>query len=148
MISVNVLVDNKLWKKRLSKPQLFFNKILKRFPKKYLYPNKRVNFTVLLSNNTKIKKLNHKFRKKNNHTDVLSFPSFVKSDLKKKLKKREIYLGDIIISYQHMFPNKNNLSLEMTFIHGFLHLIGFDHKKNKDFKIMNKEENRILNSIS
>tara|TARA_B100001121_G_C18313079_1_gene445138 strand:+ start:148 stop:594 length:447 start_codon:yes stop_codon:yes gene_type:complete len=148
MISVNVLVDNKLWKKRLSKPQLFFNKILKRFPKKYLYPNKRVNFTVLLSNNTKIKKLNHKFRKKNNHTDVLSFPSFVKNDLKKKLKKREIYLGDIIISYQHMFPNKNNLSLEMTFIHGFLHLIGFDHKKNKDFKIMNKEENRILNSIS
>ena len=148
MISVNVLVDYKKWKKSLNKPQLFFDKTLKRFPKKYFYSNKNVNFTLLLSNNTNIKKLNHKFRKKNNHTDVLSFPSFIKTDLKKELKKKEIYLGDIIISYQYIFPNKKNFILEMTFIHGFLHLLGFDHKKIKDFKIMNKEENKILNSIS
>ena len=148
MISVNVLVDHKKWKKSLDKPQLFFDKILKRFPKKYFYSNKNVNFTLLLSNNTNIKKLNYKFRKKNNHTDVLSFPSFVKTDLKKELKKKEIYLGDIIISYQYIFPNKKNFVLEMTFIHGFFHLLGFDHKKIKDFKIMNKEENKILNSIS
>ncbi len=148
MISVNVLVDHKKWKKSLNKPQLFFDKILKRFPKKYFYSNKNVNFTLLLSNNTNIKKLNYKFRKKNNHTDVLSFPSFIKTDLKKELKKKEIYLGDIIISYQYIFPNKKIFILEMTFIHGFLHLLGFDHKKIKDFKIMNKEENKILNSIS
>ena len=148
MISVNVLVDHKKWKKSLNKPQLFFDKILKRFPKKYFYSNKKVNFTLLLSNNTNIKKLNYKFRKKNNHTDVLSFPSFIKTDLKKEFKKKEIYLGDIIISYQYIFPNKKNFILEMTFIHGFLHLLGFDHKKIKDFKIMNKEENKILNSIS
>ena len=148
MISVNVLVDHEKWKRSLNKPQLFFNKILKRFPKKYFYFNKNVNFTLLLSNNTNIKKLNYKFRKKNNHTDVLSFPSFIKTDLKKEFKKKEIYLGDIIISYQYIFPNKKNFILEMTFIHGFLHLLGFDHKKIKDFKIMNKEENKILNSIS
>ena len=148
MISVNVLVDHKKWKKSLNKPQLFFDKILRRFPKKYFFSNKKVNFTLLLSNNTNIKKLNYKFRKKNNHTDVLSFPSFIKTDLKKELKKKEIYLGDIIISYQYIFPNKKNSILEMTFIHGFLHLLGFDHKKIKDFKIMNKEENKILNSIS
>ena len=148
MISVNVLVDHKKWKKSLNKPQLFFDKILRRFPKKYFFSNKKVNFTLLLSNNRNIKKLNYKFRKKNNHTDVLSFPSFIKTDLKKKLKKKEIYLGDIIISYQYIFPNKKIFILEMTFIHGFLHLLGFDHKKIKDFKIMNKEENKILNSIS
>ena len=148
MISVNVLVDHKKWKKSLNKPQLFFDKILKRFPKKYFYSNKNVNFTLLLSNNTNIKKLNYKFRKKNNHTDVLSFPSFIKTDLKKEFKKKEIYLGDIIISYQYIFPNKQNSILEKTFIHGFLHLLGFDHKKIKDLKIMNKEENKILNSIS
>ena len=148
MISVNVRIDYKKWKKSLNKPQLFFDKTLKRFPKKYFYSNKNVNFTLLLSNNTNIKKLNYKFRKKNNHTDVLSFPSFIKTDLKKELKKKEIYLGDIIISYQYIFPNKKNSILEITFIHGFLHLLGFDHKKIKDFKIMNKEENKILNSIS
>ena len=76
------------------------------------------------------------------------FGSYLKKDLKKELKKKEIYLGDIIISHQYIFPNKKNFILEMTFIHGFLHLLGFDHKKIKDFKIMNKEEIKILNSIS
>ena len=148
MISVNVLTDNNLWKKKIVKPQIFFNNILKRFPKKYLFSNKKVNFTLLLSKNSNIKKLNYKFRKKNKATDVLSFPSFTKNELNKNLKKKEIYLGDIIISYQYIFPNKKNFLLESTFIHGFLHLLGHDHKKLKDFKVMNKEEIKILNSIN
>ena len=148
MISVNVLTDNNLWKKKIAKPQIFFNKILKKFPKKYLFINKRVNFTLLLSQNSNIKKLNYKFRKKNKPTDVLSFPSFTKNELSKKLKKKEIFLGDIIISYQYIFPKKKDLLLEGIFIHGFLHLLGHDHKKLKDFKIMNKEEKKILNSIN
>ena len=106
MISVNVLTDNKLWKKKIVKPQIFFNNILKKFPKKYLFINKRVNFTLLLSQNSNIKKLNYKFRKKNKPTDVLSFPSFTKNELSKNLKKKEIFLGDIIISYQYIFPKK------------------------------------------
>ena len=71
MISVNVLVDHKKWKKSLNKPQLFFDKILRRFPKKYFYSNKKVNFTLLLSNNRSIKKLNYKFRKKNRTKKVV-----------------------------------------------------------------------------
>ena len=148
MISVNVLTDNNLWKKKIVKPQIFFNNILKKFPKKYLFADKKVNFTLLLSKNSNIKKLNYKFRKKNKATDVLSFPSFTKNELNKNLKKKEIYLGDIIISYQYIFSNKKNLLLESTFIHGFLHLLGHDHKKLKDFKVMNKEEIKILNSIN
>ena len=64
MISVNVLTDNNLWKKKIVKPQIFFNNILKKFPKKYLFGNKKVNFSLLLSKNSNIKKLNYKFRKK------------------------------------------------------------------------------------
>ena len=135
-------------KEKIVKPQIFFNNILKKFPKKYLFGDKKVNFTLLLSKNSNIKKLNYKFRKKNKATDVLSFPSFTKNELNKNLKKKEIYLGDIIISYQYIFSNKKNLLLESTFIHGFLHLLGHDHKKLKDFKVMNKEEIKILNSIN
>ncbi len=58
MISVNVLTDNNLWKKKIVKPQIFFNNILKKFPKKYLFGNKKVNFSLLLSKNANIKKLN------------------------------------------------------------------------------------------
>ena len=146
MINVDVLVDYLIWKKRINKPNFFFNRILKSFPKKYKFLNKKVHFTLLLSNNKNIKRLNFKFRKKNKSTDVLSFP------LNKKIDKK-LYLGDIIISYE--FMNKPQLSgntvfrkkVIKIFIHGFLHLIGYDHKKNKDFKKMSNEEIKIFNLV-
>jgi probable rRNA maturation factor len=75
--------------------------------------------------------------------------------LEKKLSlKKNIYLGDIIISYEFMNKPKSLSSLEFKkkttkiFIHGFLHLLGYDHIKFKDFKSMNKEEIKIYNIIN
>ena len=65
MISINVFSDERGWSKRLKKKDLFFKKICKSFPKKYQFLNKRVNLTILLSNNKKIKKLNKDIRNKN-----------------------------------------------------------------------------------
>jgi|TARA_B100001175_G_scaffold159008_1_gene134723 probable rRNA maturation factor len=148
MISINVLSDERAWSKRLKKKDLFFKKICKSFPKKYQFLNKRVSLTILLSNNKKIKKLNKYFRNKNKSTDILSFPFDEKSKILKK-----VYLGDIIISYNFVDrPRSQNLKifkdkLIRIFIHGFLHLLNFDHKKNKDFKIMLKEEDLIYQSV-
>ena len=148
MISVNVFSEEKAWSKRLKNKDLFFKKICKAFPKKYKFLNKNVSFTLLLSNNRNIKKLNKIFRKKNKSTDILSFPL----DQKKKISKNT-YLGDIIISYNHVDkPRSQDLKLfkekvTKIFIHGFLHLLGFDHKKNKDYSKMLREENFLLKSV-
>jgi len=148
MININVFSDERAWSKRLKKKDLFFKKICKSFPKKYQFLNKRVSLTILLSNNKKIKKLNKYFRNKNKSTDILSFPFDEKSKILKK-----VYLGDIIISYNFVDrPRSQNLKifkdkLIRIFIHGFLHLLNFDHKKNKDFKIMLKEEDLIYQSV-
>ena len=148
MISINVFSDERAWSKRLKKKELFFKKICKFFPKKYQFLNKRVSLTILLSNNKKIKKLNKYFRNKNKSTDILSFPFDEKSKISKKT-----YLGDIIISYNFVDrPRSQNLKifkdkLIRIFIHGFLHLLNFDHKKNKDFEIMLKEEDFIYQSV-
>ena len=102
----------------------------------------------MLSNNKNIQKLNKLFRKKNKPTDILSFP------LTKKVRvSKQAYLGDIIISYN--FINKpKSLTTKLfkekvikIFIHGFLHLLGFDHKKNKDYIKMLKEEGQIYKSV-
>ena len=74
MIKVNVLSEDKSWSKKLKKKEIFFNSICKFFPKKFQFTEKKVYFTLLLSNNKNIKKLNKKFRNKNKHTDILSFP--------------------------------------------------------------------------
>ena len=148
MISVNVFSEEKAWSKRLRNKDLFFQKICNAFPKKYKFLNKKVSFTLLLSNNKNIQKLNKLFRKKNKPTDILSFP------LTKKFRvSKQTYLGDIIISYN--FINKpKSLNTKLfkekvikIFIHGFLHLLGFDHKKNKDYIKMLKEEGQIYKSV-
>ena len=74
MIKVNVFSDEKAWSKRISNKNLFFKKICKAFPKKYQFLNKKVSFTLLLSNNKNVKQLNKYFRNKNKSTDILSFP--------------------------------------------------------------------------
>ena len=148
MISINVFSEEKAWSKRLKNKDIFFKKICKAFPKKYKFLNKKVTFTVLLSNNHNIKKLNKFFRKKNKPTDILSFP------FEKKIKiKKNTYLGDIIISYNYLDkPRSQNLKsfkekVTKIFIHGFFHLLGFDHKKNKDYSKMLKEENLLYKSV-
>ena len=74
MIKVNVLSEEKAWSKKIKKSQKFFDNICKKFPKKFRFLNKRAYLTLLLSNNQRIKRLNKKFRNKNKHTDILSFP--------------------------------------------------------------------------
>ena len=148
MISVNVFSEEKAWSKRLKNKDLFFKKICNSFPDKYKFLKKKVSFTLLLSNNKKIKKLNKFFRNKNKSTDILSFP------LNKNIKiSKNTYLGDIIISYNYLDkPRSQDLKsfkekVTKTFIHGFLHLVGFDHKKNKDYSKMLKEENLLFKSV-
>ena len=148
MISVDVVSEEKAWSKKLKKKELFFKKICRSFPKKYKFLKKKVSFTLLLSNNKNIKKLNKNFRNKNKPTDILSFP------INKKIKiSKQTYIGDIIISYDFIDkPNTQKIikfkeKLIKIFIHGFLHLLGFNHIKNVDYQKMLNEEKRIFQSI-
>ncbi len=148
MINIDVFSNEKGWSKRLKNKELFFNKICRSFPKKYQFSKKKVSFSLLLSNNKDIKKMNKYFRNKNKPTDILSFP------FNKKIKIfKNTYIGDIIISYNFVDrPKSQNRKLFedkliKIFIHGFLHLLGFDHAKNKDYKEMAKEEKFIYQSV-
>tara|TARA_B100000900_G_scaffold297316_1_gene255848 strand:- start:2063 stop:2524 length:462 start_codon:yes stop_codon:yes gene_type:complete len=148
MINIDVFSDEKAWSKKLRNKESFFKKICNSFPKKYKFTNKRISLTLLLSNNKNIKRLNKAFRKKNKSTDILSFP------FNEKIKiMKDTYIGDIIISYNFMDkPKSKELGffkekVIKTFIHGFLHLVGFDHIKNNDYKKMLKEEKYIYNHV-
>ena len=148
MIKVNVLTEEKSWSKKIKKKEIFFNQLCKHFPKKFKFINKRAYLTLLLSNNRNIKKLNKKFRKKDKHTDVLSFP------LQKKHKNlKEVYLGDVIISFNYMNKPKNINNYDFKekvtkiFIHGFLHLLNYNHIKEKEYQIMFREEQKIFRSV-
>ena len=152
MIRVNVEVNNKPWHKKIKNPKRYFSKKLKKILK--ILPDlkkKNIIFTIFLTNSLSIKKLNKKFRKQNKPTDVLSFPFFSQKKIKLN-KKKNIYIGDIATCYEiiNFRSKKTNFFLEFdkVWVHGFLHLLGYNHIKNKDYFKMYRIEKRIVNSIT
>ena len=142
MIKANVILDNSNWKKKIKNPSNYFKNKLRKLSKISSFRRKKYEFSVLLTSNERMKKLNIKFRKKNKPTDVLSFPLRYES-------RNNIYIGDIAISFE--IVNRRSkftnffLELDKMWIHGYFHLIGYDHKKIIDYKKMIKKENLVLN---
>ena len=151
MIKVDVEVDCKSWRKKIKNPKKYFSKKLNKISKNIKFlKNKKITFTILLTNSLNMKKLNKKFRKRNKSTDVLSFPYFSLKNLK-LTKEKNFYIGDIAASYEIINSrSKNNnflLEFDRIWVHGLLHLLGYNHIKNKDYFKMNKIEKKILNLI-
>jgi probable rRNA maturation factor len=110
--------------------------------------------SVLITSNQEIKKLNLKYRKLKEPTDVLSFPSYSKKELKSlKVSKQLLNLGDIVISHQlaqsQAIEYGHSLKREISFlfIHGLLHLLGYDHMNKNEEKQMFRLQDKILNSL-
>ena len=148
MIKIDVFIQNK---NLLNKGDNFLKK-------------KKLYFSLLLSGNKEVRALNKKFRKKDKTTDVLSFP-FYKNIMQRdwrmdvnfrydRLKKnhpafnkkefKEVYLGDIILNFYKIDKKNFKRDFNRLWIHGFLHLLGYQHYTNKDFYKMRKLENRIF----
>ena len=144
MTSVNVVLDYYLWKKKIKSPKIYIKKKLVKLNKLNLFKKKSKNHTIFLTNNRKMKILNRKFRNRNKPTDVLSFPFNNKINYKKNM-----YLGDIAISYEIINERSKNsnffIEFDKMWVHGYLHLLGHNHKKKKDFIKMKKLEDLILN---
>ena len=147
MINADVVVENKLWNKKIKNPSNYIKKKIKKISKFNSLRKKRFSLTILLTGNSKMKYLNKKFRNKNKTTDVLSFPNLGIVDLKKRTNTKT-YLGDIALSYEIINRRSKTSNFDLEFdkvwIHGYLHLLGYDHKKIKDYKVMKKIENKII----
>ena len=147
MINADVVVENKLWNKKIKNPSNYIKKKIKKISKFNSLKKRRFSLTILLTGNSKMKYLNKKFRNKNKTTDVLSFPNLGIVDLKKRTNTKT-YLGDIALSYEIINRRSKTSNFDLEFdkawIHGYLHLLGYDHKKIKDYKVMKKIEEKII----
>ena len=145
MIKIHVVVDSVKWKKKIRDVEGYFKLKQKKF-NTFFNSSKKINeFTIFLTSNVKMKNLNNKFRKINKPTDVLSFPLNIKLN-------RNTYLGDIAICFE--IVNKRSKEsffdheLDKMWIHGYLHLKGYNHVKNTDFKKMFKKEDLIFKQLN
>ncbi len=129
------------WLKHIKKLSVLLEKSLPKEKNKLLNNS---GFTLLITNDAEIKRLNSKFRKINKSTDVLSFQLAKNEQIKNK------YLGDIVISVKKAikqakekhFPVETELL--MLLIHGYLHLLGHDHYSKSTAKQMFSLQNKML----
>ena len=107
---------------------------------------------VTIVDNKKIHKINREFRNVDRPTDVISF-AFLDDEKEKELKGGPINLGQIIISFEKAEEQakeySHSLKREMVFlfVHGMLHLLGYDHMKEEDEKVMFKLQDDILGGL-
>ena len=114
--------------------------------------------SITLTNPENIRKINKEYRDVDKPTDVLSFPMFEKEEIDKKIAEKDFeyedVLGDIVISieqvqnqaeeYGHGFEREFAYML----IHGFYHLMGYDHMEENDKKQMREKEEFVLNKLN
>ena len=134
------------------------NKVLTKCFEEENLQNSKLYITVTLTNPENIRKINEEYRNIDRATDVLSFPMFEKDELEEKIKNNDFghvdVLGDLVISiervkeqaveYGHGFERE----LSYMLVHGFYHLLGYDHIKEEDKKLMRPKEEKILNDLN
>ena len=121
----------------------------------------KVYVAITLTTPEEIREINKEFRKIDKETDVLSFPIFEKKDIDMLRKNREIVdedmpqdvLGDIIISMKKVeeqakeYGHSVERELAYMVVHGFYHLMGYDHMVEEDKKVMREKEEKVLESL-
>ena len=142
MIKFNTISNNETWKRYLKNPNKFIQNKIHKLNKKFKkYEKNIIHCTLVLTGSNEIKKLNKKFRKKNKTTDVLSFPFYTKEEFK-----------DIVVNLSKVKnkDDKNNFIIEFNklWVHGLVHLLGYDHKKNFDFIKMTKIEKKFISYLN
>ena len=132
-----IIIENRSKYKLAAK---IFYSVIKSIEEEELDKYEEVN--LLLTDDDTIKNLNGRYRGKNKKTDVLSFPSQIPG---------LPFLGDIIIDTSVDNEQKGNHSLEeelqFLFLHGVLHLLGYDHISAQQKKIMDAKEKKYRENL-
>mgnify|MGYP001441467863 FL=1 len=147
---INVIVQDKAWKKYIKNPEAFLEKKTKLLINNYKpFYKSNLFSTLVLTNSKMIKDLNKKFRKKNKSTDIISFPFYKKSELRRLLKSnKKVYIGDIVINLNKIKKKDFKKNFNILWVHGLLHLIGFTHSKDVEYYKMLRLEKKFLKLIS
>jgi len=139
---VNLILQDKIWTKRVPswkrEVSCAFEKTAELLGKDF----SETEVSVVLSSDEEVHVLNKTFRKMDKPTNVLSFPSEEQGEL-----------GDIILAYETTMREAETSGIPFLhhslhlIIHGFLHLLGYDHENEEEAKEMEDIEIRILKGL-
>ena len=129
------------------------NEVIKKCFEEENLNNKNLYINIVLTNPENIRKINKEHRNIDKETDVLSFPMFEKEELENITSLNQDILGDIVISINKVEEQakeyEHSLKRELAYmvVHGFYHLMGYDHMEEADKRIMRQKEENILQKL-
>ncbi|MCI8310023.1 MAG: rRNA maturation RNase YbeY [Clostridia bacterium] len=116
--------------------------------------SKNLYLSVILTNPENIRRINKEYRQVDKETDVLSFPMFEKDELSLITGNHREPLGDIMISIQRVkeqakeYGHSFERELAYMIVHGFYHLMGYDHITDEEKEIMREKEEEVLELLN
>jgi rRNA maturation RNase YbeY len=112
---------------------------------------------IWLCSNKTIQDYNKRYRNKDKPTDILSFPYHPELKAGERIKpetEEDKNLGDIIIAPAYVTKEAEKLGvtfekrMKVLLVHGICHLLGYDHIKDEDYKVMHRKELALLKKLS
>jgi len=143
-IKVDFFSESKKWPRRIPKIKIITKKTINKMSS-YFKKNQRFELNIILTDKSKMIKLNKIYKNSQSDTDVLTFISKISNKNVGKILYCDIFFS---IDTIEKFIHKNKISIYDHFnhllIHSILHINGYNHKKNLEFKKMKREEIKIL----
>lgn len=136
------ILSHYLEEKEIFEDSCFFNETFK-----------CISFDILFCDSTKTHEINKDYRNKDYEADIITFAIFADSE-EKFIFDNEINLGEIIISLDKVEKNAQEKGVEtvqeLNFLisHGIMHLLGFDHRDEKEYNFIIQAQNSALKKLS
>ena len=158
-INVYLTTEDKLWEKVLPDVSALVQKTADVATKRvwndvwFLDENKTFSVNLCLSNDAAVHKLNREFRGVDKPTNVLSFANYEDESFEDMLETEVVELGDVIVALETLEreAEEQGVSLKAHFmhlwLHGLLHILGYDHMDESDAEVMEGLEIEILAAL-
>ncbi len=163
IIEYSLIVDAEDWEQKLPEYQTVadaaFNAtmdfVINEFELELFDFEKEFFCNLILTNDNQVQTLNNQFRNIDKPTNVLSFANVDALDFADNLEQNsEVSLGEIFIAIETLEKEADEKSISLSnhfshlFVHGILHLLGFDHQTDDDADEMEQIEIDILKTIN
>jgi probable rRNA maturation factor len=150
VVKIDVMVDSKRWKDAAKSKTIVRRAIAQaasstRSIKRAELATNRAELAIVLTDDSAIRELNRDWRGIDKATNVLSFPA--------KNGGPQPHLGDIVLAFETIEREAESEQkpfahhLAHLAVHGFLHLLGYDHERDKDARAMEQAERDILRRL-
>ncbi len=153
--TIDLEIEDSRWAEALDDPETFCRRCLTT-ALATAAPCRSAPFelAVHLVSNARIRELNARYRGRDAPTDVLSFPALTPSELAAaRAEDRPLLLGDILVAFETVRAEAERAGrpleahLAHLLVHGLLHLLGYDHGNEREARVMEDTERRILAAL-